>query len=210
MLKIKKADFIISAVHREQYPSEGLPELALVGRSNVGKSSLINRLINRKNLARTSSQPGKTQTVNFYLINDAWFFVDLPGYGYARVSHTERENWRVMIEKYLTGRQELQEIWQLVDIRHPPSEQDRQMYEWLAHYGFPRLVIATKGDKISRGQRAKHLALIRRELGLSLAEPVYFSAETGEGRDELLERLEKRLDITARNAAAETGAGLET
>ena len=191
MLNIKTSSFVISAVKPEQYPKTDLPEIALAGRSNVGKSSLINNLIKRRNLARTSSSPGKTQTLNYYLINNAWYFVDLPGYGYAKVSHAEREVWRVMIEKYLSHRPVLQEIWQLVDLRHPPSEQDKQMFQWLNHYQVPKLVIATKADKIARGQRAKYLKVIRQELGTAPDELMVFSAETGEGRDALLERLEK-------------------
>jgi len=191
MLNIKTASFEISAVKPEQYPAGGLPEIALVGRSNVGKSSLINNLIRRRNLARTSSSPGKTQTLNFYLIDSAWYFVDLPGYGYAKVSHSEREAWRVMIEKYLTSRPVLREIWHLVDLRHPPTAQDQQMYSWLQHYGIPSRVIATKADKIARGQRAKHLKIIRQALGVPADQLLLFSAETGDGREALLERLEQ-------------------
>lgn len=190
MLKIKTAELIISAVQPHQYPDEGLPEIALVGRSNVGKSSLINTLLNRRNLARTSSQPGKTRTINFYRINSAWCFVDLPGYGYAKVSQSSREEWRVMIERYLSGRQPLKEIWQLVDLRHPPTVQDLQMNRWMVHFDFPRLVIATKADKISKGARLRHLEVIRKEMGLKTGEMLAFSAQTGDGRDALLNRIE--------------------
>jgi GTP-binding protein len=161
MLRINKSVFSISAVLPDQYPKEQLPEIALAGRSNVGKSSLINTLINRRGLARTSSQPGKTQTINFYLINDAWYFVDLPGYGYARVSRVTRENWGKMIDRYLKGRMVLKEIWQLVDIRHPPTALDRQMLEWLNYQNYPRLLIATKADKISKSQRVKNLKTLK-------------------------------------------------
>lgn len=202
MFKIKMAKFIISAVKPGQYPAEGLPEIALVGRSNVGKSSLINTIINRKNLARTSSQPGKTQTINFYLINDAWYFVDLPGYGFARVSHADRNSWKTMIESYLAQRAPLKEIWQLVDIRHPPTEQDKQMYDWISHYGFSKLIIVTKADKISKGQRVKHLSVIGKELGAKQEELVVFSAETREGHEELFNRLEAFIGCPGQNEEA--------
>lgn len=190
MLKIKKSEYIASAVLPDQYPEANVPEIALAGRSNVGKSSLINTLINRHGLARTSSQPGKTQTLNFYLINDAWQFVDLPGYGFARVSRDTRDQWGNMIEKYLNGRTVLKEIWQLVDIRHPPTEQDRQMFQWVSFQNFPRIVIATKADKISKNQRMKSLKIIKEQLGATGNEVVVFSAQTGEGKEELLNRIE--------------------
>lgn len=174
MLKITKSEYVLSAVKPDQYPVAQLPEIALAGRSNVGKSSLINTLINRRGLARTSSQPGKTQTINFYRINDAWYFVDLPGYGFARVSHDTREQWGKMINAYFEQRTVLKEIWQLVDIRHPPSEQDVQMMEWLDYKKFPRLVVATKADKISRNQRAKNIKLIKEKLGVKDEEIVVF------------------------------------
>ncbi|MEL7563947.1 MAG: ribosome biogenesis GTP-binding protein YihA/YsxC [Dehalobacterium sp.] len=190
MLKVKKSEYITSAVLPNQYPEANMPEIALAGRSNVGKSSLINTLINRHGLARTSSQPGKTQTINFYLINDAWYFVDLPGYGFARVSHDTRNQWSKMIEKYLNERKVLKEIWQLVDIRHPPTEQDRQMFEWLSFQNFPRIVIATKADKISKNQRMKNLKIIKDQLAVTGNEIIVFSAQTGEGKEELLHRVE--------------------
>jgi GTP-binding protein len=191
MLKIKKSQFTASAVNPDQYPDALLPEIALAGRSNVGKSSLINTLVNRHGLARTSSQPGKTQTINFYLINEAWYFVDLPGYGFARVSQGTREAWGKMIEKYLKGRKVLKEIWQLVDIRHPPTELDRQMLEWLNFHHYPRIVVATKADKISKNQRAKSLKVIKEQLGISDDELVVFSAQTREGKEELLDRVQR-------------------
>lgn len=193
MLKIKKSQYVASAVYPDQYPEAIVPEIALAGRSNVGKSSLINTLINRHGLARTSSQPGKTQTINFYMINDAWYFVDLPGYGFARVSRDTREQWGKMIEKYFEKRTALKEIWQLVDIRHPPTEQDRQMFEWINFQTFPRIVIATKADKLSKNQRMKSLKIIRQELNIKEDEIVVFSAETGEGKEELLNRIEHLL-----------------
>lgn len=193
MLKIKKSAYVASAVLFEQYPEATVPEIALAGRSNVGKSSLINTLINRHGLARTSSQPGKTQTINFYLINDDWYFVDLPGYGFARVSRDTREQWGTMIERYLNKRTVLQEIWQLIDIRHPPTEQDGQMFEWLRFHNFPHILIATKADKISKNQRMKSLKIIKNQLAVKDEDIVVFSAQTGEGREKLLQRVEKIL-----------------
>ncbi|MGI6064891.1 MAG: ribosome biogenesis GTP-binding protein YihA/YsxC [Bacillota bacterium] len=190
MLKIKTVEFIISAVKPGQYPKNNLPEIALVGRSNVGKSSLINNLVQKKNIARTSSKPGKTQTINFYLVNNAWYFVDLPGYGYARVPYAMRDNWKSMVETYLSQRDSLKGIWQLVDIRHPPTDKDKEMFKWLSHYGFPKLVIATKADKISRSQRGKHLAVVKKQLETSADELILFSAQTGEGREYLMNWIE--------------------
>jgi GTP-binding protein len=185
-LKVNNAEFVISAVSPSQYPGDGLPEIALAGRSNVGKSSLINKMINRKNLARTSSKPGKTQTLNYYKINEDLFFVDLPGYGYAQVSKSERERWGKFIEQYLTQREELKLILQLVDIRHAPSKDDQSMYEWLKHLGLSVCVVATKADKISRSQWQKHVKLVKQTLGFHSADRfVLFSSETGMGKDEL-------------------------
>lgn len=185
-MKIKEAELVISAVSSQQYPRETLPEIALAGRSNVGKSSLINRLLNRKNLARTSSKPGKTQTLNFYKVNDQFFFVDLPGYGYAQVSKRERARWGRFIEEYLTGRRQLQLVIHLVDIRHPPTADDQLMADWLRHMGRPWLVVATKADKIARGKIERHLKIIRERLSLDEGIPLIpFSAETGQGKEEL-------------------------
>jgi GTP-binding protein len=185
-MKIRSAEFVISAVKPEQYPDGDQPEIALAGRSNVGKSSLINRLINRKNLARTSSKPGKTQTLNYYHINGQFYFVDLPGYGFARVPHAVKVQWSKMIESYLSKRENLKLVLHLVDIRHAPSKDDIAMYEWLKHYGLPRVVIATKADKIARGQWLKHMKIIREALHLEPSVPfIPFSAETGQGKDEL-------------------------
>ncbi|QTH44097.1 YihA family ribosome biogenesis GTP-binding protein [Cohnella sp. LGH] len=188
-MKIKSTEFVISAVGPSQYPEGDLPEVALAGRSNVGKSSLINKMLLRRNLARTSQQPGKTQTLNYYMIHaelGELFFVDFPGYGYARVSKSEREAWGKMIERYLREREPLKLVLQLVDVRHPPSADDVRMYEWLSHYGIPMIVVATKADKVSRSQWPKHLKVIRQTLGMPGHVPlVLFSSETGQGRDEL-------------------------
>lgn len=183
---IRQAEFVISAVGPKQYPDDGLPEIALAGRSNVGKSSLINRMVGRKNLARTSSVPGKTQTLNYYRINGQMYFVDLPGYGYAQVSKAQRAEWGKFIERYLQERRECKLVLLVVDLRHPPSRDDQAMHDWLKHYSVPHAVVATKADKLSRGRWPKHVKSVRETLGMPAAEPVIlFSAETGLGKDEL-------------------------
>lgn len=196
-MKINSCEFVISAAGEHQFPADGLPELALAGRSNVGKSSLINTMLQRRNLARTSSQPGKTQTLNYYRINHSLYFVDFPGYGYARVSKTQREAWGRLAERYLRKRQPLKLVLQLVDLRHPPSADDRKMYDWLSHYGIPMCVVATKADKISRNQLPKHIKVIRQTLGMPADVPlIVFSSQTGTGRDELWSLIEQTLEIT--------------
>jgi GTP-binding protein len=183
---IKKAEYVGSFVDLEALPQGNLPEIALVGRSNVGKSSLINKVVNRKGLAKSSSTPGKTRTINFFIINDSWHWVDLPGYGYAKVSQQERNRWQKMIEKYLQKREQLKGVIMLLDIRHEPNQNDRLMKDWLLTSELPLLLIATKADKISRGQRAKHLAVIRQALNLETSDtPIVFSAQTGEGAEEI-------------------------
>ncbi|EOC99607.1 ribosome biogenesis GTP-binding protein YihA/YsxC [Caldisalinibacter kiritimatiensis] len=185
-MKVNKAELLITAVKQSQYPEEGPLEIALAGRSNVGKSSLINTLINRKNLARTSSKPGKTQTINFYNINDQFRFVDLPGYGYAKVSLKERKKWGKMIENYLVNRKTLAEVFLLVDIRHSPGEHDKVMYDWIKSFGFNGIVIATKADKISRGKQAKHISMLQRELGVENRELIIpFSATKKTNKDKI-------------------------
>jgi GTP-binding protein len=187
-MKISSSEFIISAVGPKQYPETGLPEVALVGRSNVGKSSLINCFLNRNNFARTSSRPGKTGQLNYYLINNAFYFVDLPGYGFAQVSKDVKAQWGKMIEAYLNNRREIRAVIQLVDMRHPPSADDKTMHNWLMSKNIPTLVVATKADKISRGQWQKHLKAIKEGLDLPGIDVILpFSAETREGRDELHE-----------------------
>lgn len=162
----------MSAVNKSQYPAEGIPEIALAGRSNVGKSSIINTLLNRRNFARTSQTPGKTRTINFYLINNEFYFVDLPGYGYAKIAKSEKEKWGGIMERYLESRQELCSILLLVDIRHEPTADDKLMYEWIKHFGYNCVVIATKADKISRGQYQKHISIIRKKLQMESNEKV--------------------------------------
>ena len=171
-MKIRSSEIEVSAIRKEQYPKEGLPEIALVGRSNVGKSSATNALLNRRNFARTSQTPGKTRTINFYKINNEFYFVDLPGYGYAKVSKSEKDKWGVIMERYLQDREELCAIFLLVDIRHEPTNDDVMMYEWIKHFGYNCVVIATKADKISRGQYQKHISIIRKKLQLEKDEKV--------------------------------------
>ena len=191
-MKIKQAEFVGVFVDMNQLPDNQLPEVAIVGRSNVGKSSLINRLANRKNLAKSSSTPGKTRTMNFYCFNRSWYLVDLPGYGFAKVSRSEKAGWGKMIEKYLSGRKTLRGVILLVDIRHSPSVDDRTMKDWLEHHQIPFMVVATKADKLSRSARQKNLAMIRRELQLPMEQPpLGFSAVSGEGLEELLQALQE-------------------
>lgn len=193
-MKVTKAEIVISAVSQKQYPDDRLPEIALAGRSNVGKSSFINKLINRKNLARTSSKPGKTQTLNFYRINDAFYFVDVPGYGYAKVSKTEREKWGKMMEEYFQTRDTLKAVLLITDIRHEPTRDDIQMYDFLKHFELPVIVVGTKLDKIPKGKRAKHIKRTIETLQVEQGDLVLpFSSETGEGKDEAWGILNKYL-----------------
>lgn len=194
MLVIKKAEYIGSFVEMKQLPPGLLPEVALMGRSNVGKSSLINKTVNRKKLAKSSSTPGKTQTINYYLLNEALYLVDLPGYGYAKVSKTQRRQWQKMIERYIKERQQLKGVILLLDIRHEPGESDILMKDWLNQLGIPLLAIATKADKISRGARSKHTGIIRKKLELP-DDPLCFSAETGEGVEDVLTALEEIMNL---------------
>lgn len=196
-MKVTKAEFIISAVGPNQYPEDALPEIALAGRSNVGKSSLINRMINRKNLARTSSTPGKTQHLNYYRINDRVYFVDVPGYGYAKVSKTQREVWGKMIEKYLQERETLKLVLQIIDLRHPPTKDDELMYDWLKAYDLPVCVVATKADKIPKSRWQKHLKIVKEGLVLRAGDPlILFSAEKGIGKDELWEQIARYAELS--------------
>ena len=183
---IKNVSLDIVCGITSKIPDTGRPEVAFAGKSNVGKSSLINGLMNRKALARTSAQPGKTQTINFYNINEAMYLVDLPGYGYAKVSAAEKEKWGKMIEGYLHNSKELRAVLLLVDIRHKPSANDKQMYDWICHNGYEPVIIATKLDKLKRSQVAKSLKEIRIGLGLPKEGKILpFSAETKQGRDEI-------------------------
>ncbi|MGI6185926.1 ribosome biogenesis GTP-binding protein YihA/YsxC [Brevibacillus sedimenti] len=193
-MKITSAEFVISAVGPKQYPTDGLPEIALVGRSNVGKSSLLNKMMNRKGLARTSSKPGKTQTLNYFRVNNLLYFVDFPGYGYAKVAKSLKQQWGKMIENYLKQRKELRFVIQLVDIRHAPSKDDVAMYDWCKEIGIPTVVVATKGDKIARGRWLQHTKVIREQLKMRGDDAlIIFSSETGQGRDELWGEIVRRL-----------------
>jgi len=193
-MRVNTAEIVISAVGPKQYPTDQLPEIALAGRSNVGKSSFINKMINRKNLARTSSKPGKTQTLNFYRINDAFYFVDVPGYGYAKVSKKEREAWGKMIEQYFTSRSNLKIAVLLVDIRHEPTKDDVTMYEFFKHFGIKVMVVATKLDKIPKTKRAAHKNRVEKTLGLEEGDIVIpFSSETAEGKEQAWSILESVL-----------------
>jgi GTP-binding protein len=184
-MQVTEAEIVISAVSKKQYPETHMPEIALAGRSNVGKSSFINKMINRKNLVRTSQKPGKTQTLNFYKINDRFHFVDVPGYGYAKVSKKERNAWGKMLEEYFTERENLKAVVLLVDIRHEPTKDDVTMYDFLKHYELPVVVVATKLDKIPKGKRVQHIKRAADKLQLLQEDIILpFSSETGEGKEE--------------------------
>lgn len=188
---IKKAELETVCGVTSKLPMHTKPEFAFAGKSNVGKSSMINALLNRKSLARTSSQPGKTQTINFYCINDEWYFVDLPGYGYAKVSLEEKAKWGKMIEQYLKQSSVLMRVFLLVDIRHEPSANDQMMYQWIIEHGYRPVVIATKLDKLKRSQIAKQIKLVRDGLKMEKEDIlILFSAETKQGKEEILEQIE--------------------
>ncbi len=191
---IKKVDLETVCGVTSVLPDNALPEVAFAGKSNVGKSSLINGLLNRKSLARTSSQPGKTQTINFYRVNDELYFVDLPGYGYAKVSEAAKASWGKMVERYLHSSKQLKIVFLLIDIRHEASANDRQMYEWILSQGFHPVIIATKLDKLKRSQVAKQLKILRESLALEKGTTVIpFSAVTRQGRDEIWELMEEKV-----------------
>jgi GTP-binding protein len=197
-MKVNKAEIIISAVSEKQYPIDYLPEIALIGRSNVGKSSFINAMINRKALARTSSQPGKTQTINFYLINEAFYFVDLPGYGYAKVSQKEREKWGQMIEYYLSNRPNLRSVILLVDFRHPPTKDDINMYHWLKYYNMNHAVIATKLDKVKRSQIQKNIKIMKENLQLEKRDTFFtFSSQDKRGKEEIWDYFKNTIETNS-------------
>lgn len=195
MLKINRSELVAVAVKPVQYPAENMAEIAFAGRSNVGKSSLLNLLTGRKKLARVSGAPGKTRTINFYEIDGDFRIVDLPGYGYAKVSKSISEDWGPMMEKYLSGRPNLLKVVQLVDIRHEPTKLDIQMYDYLRHYGLDGMVVATKADKVSRNEMAKNVSKIRKVLKLSAEDVVIpVSALKRTGQELLLEEIEKILN----------------
>lgn len=192
-MKIVSAEFIKSAAEPSHYPEGAFPEIAFAGRSNVGKSSLINTITSKKNLARTSSTPGCTQLINFFTINNQLSFVDLPGYGFAKVPEAVRKNWKPMIEKYLTERKNLRLVILIVDIRRNPSEEEISFIQWLNIYNIPFLFVLTKIDKLSRNQRAVRWRSIKELLGLT-ANPVLFSARTGEGKGAIWKSIRDVLD----------------
>lgn len=190
-MNVNNVNLEVVSGNSSQFPDTGLFEIAFAGKSNVGKSSLINALINRKSYARTSSQPGKTQTINFYNIEDKIYFVDLPGYGYAKVSKSERERWGKFIESYLNKRKQLKQILLLVDIRHEPNNNDKMLYDWIVYNGFEPIVIATKLDKIKRSQIDKHVSIIKKSLGVQDRNKIVpFSATTKQGKDTLWEMID--------------------
>ncbi len=192
---INKSDFELSAVKEIQYPSDDLPEIALSGRSNVGKSSFINAMLGRKNLARTSSTPGKTRLINFYRFNERYRFVDLPGYGYAKVSKSERESWAKIINRYLSLRKNLREVVLVVDIRHPPTDNDMEMYSWILDSGFSGLVVATKLDKLRKNEIKKNISVIKTSLKISDDSLLFpFSAEKKIGVGEVWTALDRIYD----------------
>lgn len=192
---VKKAELEAIAARKNQYPEDNLKEIAFAGRSNVGKSSLLNLLTNRKNLARVSGSPGKTRTINFYRINDSFRIVDLPGYGYAKVSKSVTESWGSMMETYFQNRQGLVKVIQLVDIRHAPSRQDVEMYQYLRHYGLDGIVVATKADKVSRNEMQKCIRQIRGTLNLSQEDRVIpVSSLKRTGQEDLLSEMEALLE----------------
>lgn len=192
-MQIESVNEPIIAVRRSQYPDDNKSEFLLVGRSNVGKSSFINTLIERKNFARTSSKPGKTQTLNFYLVNDAFYLVDVPGYGYASVSKDTQKKFGLMIEEYLKSRENLKHVFMLVDYRHKPTEDDVLMYEFLKYYNLDITIVATKYDKVSKNSRIKQDKLIKDTLKFNDNEFITFSTVTKKGRSEVLSILEEKI-----------------
>ncbi len=198
-MRVQAASFLLSAGRPDQFPRTAWPEIAFAGRSNVGKSSMINRLLGRRNLARTSNTPGRTRTVNFYQVNEQCLFVDLPGYGYAKVSRSVQESWWDLVETYLTEQGQLRGVIHIVDARHPPTPQDRELRLFLDGVGMPSLVVLTKADKVTRGQRTAVRAAAATALTLPSPEAaLFFSAETGEGLPELWRAVEERLRAPAR------------
>jgi GTP-binding protein len=199
-MRVQAALFLGSAGRPDQFPRGAWPEVAFAGRSNVGKSSMINRLLSRRGLAHTSSTPGRTRTINFYQVNERFLFVDLPGYGYAKVSRTLKDAWWALVEGYLTERAQLRGVIHIVDARHPPTPLDRELQEFLGAVAVPSLVALTKADKVPPGRRRAVQAAAARELDLPAPEaPLFFSAETGEGVPELWRAIEERLRAPARS-----------
>lgn len=191
-MRISSVDLTISAVRRSQYPTDNEPEFLLVGRSNVGKSSFINTLINRKNYARTSSKPGKTQTINFYYVNEEFYLVDAPGYGFANLNKAKKRKFGLMMEDYLTNRENLKQVFMLIDFRHKPSSDDLLMYKFLKHYNIPVTVVATKSDKVGITKHYSQKNLILNELNLFTGDDfIVFSNVTKAGKNDIIEKIER-------------------
>ncbi len=190
---LKSSEFITSAVKPSQYPVDGLPEIAFAGRSNVGKSSLINRLINRKRLVKTSSTPGRTQLINFFKINSTFMFVDLPGYGYAKVPASVKKKWGTMIETYLSMRETLLSVVLILDLRRTPQIEELNFIDWLHHCDIPTILVLTKADKLSRTKQKKQVTAISKELAVTGSNLILFSAKTGLGTEKLWDAIEKRI-----------------
>lgn len=206
---IKSAKFITSLAELKDFPGRGMPEIAIVGKSNVGKSSLINKLANNGKLARTSSEPGKTRLINLYELNHQLMLVDLPGYGFAKVSHDEKKRWAGMIEGYLSGSENIKLALQLVDMRHKPSDDDVDMINYLRHFGIPVLTVCTKADKLSRSEQNRAKPVICRSLAVQPWDLIPFSSVSGAGRDQLLERLEAIIAPQAEEEAFEVAEETE-
>ena len=195
-MEVEKSDLEVIATRRSQYPDTSKPEFLLVGRSNVGKSSFINTLLKRKNLAHTSSRPGKTQTLNFYSVNDSFYLIDVPGYGYAQVDKKTQEKFGMMIEEYLKTREQLKRVFMLVDFRHKPSEDDQLMYNFLKYYKVPVTIIATKVDKVGSSKKDKNLQIIKDTLDLVVGDDlILFSSVTKLGVDQVLQKIEQLTEI---------------
>lgn len=193
-MKITSVDLVISAVRRSQYPNDGKPEFLMVGRSNVGKSSFINTMINRKNYARTSATPGKTQTINFYLVNNSFYLVDAPGYGYASISKTKTKKFGLMMEDYLTARTNLKQVFMLIDFRHKPTNDDVMMYDYLKHYTLPVTIVSTKVDKIGVTMQQKQRKVILDEIEPVVGDEfIMFSSVTKLGKDEVMKKISRTL-----------------
>lgn len=191
-MKINSVDLVVSAVRRSQYPTDNKPEFLLVGRSNVGKSSFINTLINRKNYARTSANPGKTQTINFYFVNETFYLVDAPGYGFANISKNKKKKFGLMMEDYLISRENLKQVFMLIDFRHKPSSDDIMMYNFLKHYKIPVTIVATKADKIGITKQQSQRSMLLNELDLVVGDDfIVFSNVTKVGKTEVQEKIER-------------------
>jgi len=202
-MTIKKAKFLLSQSQFGAFPQQGMQEIAMAGKSNVGKSSLINSLTRNGKLAKTSSAPGKTRLINYYMINEEFLLVDLPGYGFAKAPKSEQEKWSKMIEGFLTGSENLKHVFHLVDIRHTPTREDVMMINYLRHYDIPFTVIATKADKLSKAQRSRSIPVICRTLVVQPWEIISYSSEDLTGREQLLDKIEEVLGMKEEEAAAE-------